>query len=677
MHFLFLLRALFDRGRTPDDVSLVGEMILDRAFASSGAADRSSLGVAGSSGSSGVAPRGLRTEVELVQPSVLQVAFRLGLLAGLLVYWTAAKLYDWLVVGWSLLFSLGGAGLRQETLVQRRAVRLRRILQRLGATFVKVGQQMSIRADVLAPAYCRELEKLLDRAGPLNQAYVRDVVESEIGRPLDDVFEEFDWNAIGQASISCVYQARLTGGDRVAVKIRRPRIVETFKADLAALGLVLRLAEFLTILRPGLTTPLREELGKLLLEELDLRIEARYQELFRRYIKGWSALNVTAPAIYPALCTERLMVSELIDDALSARRILEIISDGDAEGHRELQERNIDPVEVGRNLIRASHFQFFDCPFFHGDPHPANILVRDDNEVVLIDFGACGVFAESQRNYLRRMNYYQAREDIGGMVQCVIRLMEPLPPIEITAFRRDLESAWWQGFYGIQSRHADWWERTSFQLWTALLTTVREYEVPMPLNVLRMIRATLLYDTVGARLHPRLDVFEEFQHYLRFAAKRTKRDFEAWFTEQLVCGIDPLLFLRARQVVDVADGLVFEAQRFLSRTTPSFSALVSKGFTLVRLAIQWLFWSSLATVIAALYLAVMRFAQLPQAKPLSEMSLPDYTAMYADFLQIEFQQPGLGPAEWAVVAWVAVIALLTIKLLRDAGYRLKDKDQFL
>src|SRR5258707_10840978 len=101
-------------------------------------------------------------------------------------------------------------------------------------------------------------------------------------------------------------------------------------------------------------------------------------------------------------------------------------------------------------------------------------------------------------------------------------LMEPLPPIDIDEFRRKLEKQYWDGYYGVLSRHSDWRERTSYRVWLALFELVREYHIPLPLNMLRMIRATLLYDTIAARLYSQIDVFKEFRKYEKRVARRVR-----------------------------------------------------------------------------------------------------------------------------------------------------------
>src|SRR5687767_3514782 len=164
----------------------------------------------------------------------------------------------------------------------RRAVRLRLLLQKAGGTFVKIGQQLAMRLDLLPPEYCNELSKMLDRmpAFPLEEALA--TIARTTGKPWHDVFAVFDPEPVGSASIACVYQATLKDGTKVAVKIRRPGIAQVFMADLRVLDWLLGLAEFLSIVRPGFTAGLRHALRETLLQELDFRKEAHFQDIFRR-----------------------------------------------------------------------------------------------------------------------------------------------------------------------------------------------------------------------------------------------------------------------------------------------------------------------------------------------------------------------------------------------------------
>lgn len=614
---------------------------------------------AGLAAEGAVSAMDLPPDTDLVSASFFGVARRLFQLFFEILWFQIARLIDRLTVP-------SGPG-RDLTLTVRSARRLRVSLERLGGTFVKIGQQLAIRSDVLPPIYCRELEKLFDEAEPIPESYTRKIVERQTGKPLGETFASFEFPPIGSASVSCVYKARLKkNGAQVAVKVRRPGIVRAFKTDLAALDIVLETLEFLTVLRPRVTDTFRSETRLMLLEELDFRIEARYQELFRTYYKKRKKLRTTAPKIFPELCGREVIVSEFVA-GIWLKDMIAGLENGRKEYRRWLAERDIDPRKIARQLIRGSHYGFFECPFFHGDPHPGNILVKSGNRIVMVDFGACGVFGQRERHQLAQMHRYQAQEDVGGMVQCVIGLMEPLPPIDIDPFRRRLEDAWWKGFYGIKSKHAEWWERTSFRLWSALLREVRRAQIPLPLSVLRMVRATLLYDTVAARLFRGINVFKEYRWYFDRYARRVRRDMQRSFLRQLFCGPDPENYVRLNRIFEVGNLLLYQAELLLRRPLPDFSALVSKGWDLLKILLKWILVSTAVSLATAL-------TALPLIEDLNARTVWDYPAAFLrrfseGILAADVSGPG-----YLLAAWGILNLLIALKYLRAMWFRLSDKD---
>ncbi|HEX3554759.1 MAG TPA: AarF/UbiB family protein [Thermoanaerobaculia bacterium] len=591
-----------------------------------------------------------------VEPSAFRVAIRLFQLVAVIAYLAVAKFFDWLFWG-------RGQENREALLLERQAIRLREVLQGLGGTFVKVGQQMSIRTDVFHPIYCHELEKLLDDAEPIPFDYVREVFERQTGKSLAASFAFFDETPVGKASIACVYRAELQTGEAVAVKVRRPHIKRHFRTDLAALNWVLRTAEFLTILRPRVSVSFRTELELMLMEEVDFHLEMRYQELFRRYFKKRKKLNTTAPKVYFRLCGPDVLVTEFVTGVW----MKDVMAHLDDEGYLEwLRDQDIDPKRVAKQLVRASHYGFFECPFFHGDPHPGNILVQPGNRIVMVDFGACGVFAKRERIQLAQMHYYHSQEDVGGMVQCVIQLMEPLPPIDLDELRRRLENEWWKGFYGIKSRHAGWQERTSFRLWTALFREVRRFQIPMPLNVLRMIRATLLYDSVAARIYPRIDVFKEYGKYFDGYARHVQRQMQESFLRQLFCGPDPVQYVRLRRFIDVGELALRWAQSFLRRPLPDFAALVSKGYEIFMAILKWIFTSASISVAAlgvGIWVAMRRAGTIWL-----------YPGEFLAQLKHDLTTPGAQASEVIFGVWLGLMFLVTVKYLHQMWFRMRDKD---
>ena len=322
--------------------------------------------------------------------------------------------------------------------IERRAVRFRHALERAGGTFVKLGQQLAMRVDLLPWAYCVELSKMLDRMTPFPTEEALKAVERTIKRPWQDVFDVFDPNPIGSASLACVYQANLKDGTKVVVKVRRPGIKELFMADLQVLDWIAGSAEFLTFIRPGFTHKLRTELRDVLLEELDFRREGRFQDIFRRNARraGWKFF--TAARVHFEISGDEVLVQEFVS-GLWLWEVISIVEQNNVRGKALLKELNIDPAVVARRILMATFWSSDENIFFHADPHPANILVQPNNELTFIDFGSCGSFNSQQRVALEQMVLSMKNQDVEAMTRAALSLMEPLPPVDVPALVKHVQ----------------------------------------------------------------------------------------------------------------------------------------------------------------------------------------------------------------------------------------------
>ena len=454
----------------------------------------------------------------------------------------------------------------------RRAVRLRHTFERVGGTFVKLGQQLSLRLDLLPFEYCRELANLLDRGKPMPLSKGIDAVERAVGKPIADVFAAFDPDPIGSASIACVYQAVLKSGERVAVKIRRPEIGNTFSEDLKALKWLLRTLEWLTILRPGFSRNLHWDLQSMLMDELDFRQEARFQELFRRYARKDKQDHVTAPRLYPELSSAEVICQEYVE-GITLSELLEAVDHDDQDTLASLAKMGITPKKVAKRLGWTLYWSTQENLFFHADPHPANIFIQAKSRLVLIDFGACGSTHHKARRQQREVYHRLARHDIEGAARVALSIMEPLPRIAITELRKRAEAVWWKKIYALRSRHAPWWERTSASLWLAVLEVTRGYQIPLNLDVLRTIRATLLYDTLAARLWPKVSD-RLFGEYERKSYKRRAEQASALIREVS----DPAYMLsQAHELLELGERLRYKVELFADSQVTNFQELTNKA----------------------------------------------------------------------------------------------------
>jgi predicted unusual protein kinase regulating ubiquinone biosynthesis (AarF/ABC1/UbiB family) len=327
---------------------------------------------------------------------------------------------------------------------------------------------------------------------------------------------------------------------------------------------------------------------------------------------------------------------------------------------------DIDVKTVAKRLIRSSHYMFHECPLFHGDPHASNIVVQPNNKIIMVDFGACGVFSQRDRNLMWRLNYYYSKEDVAGMVDMVIGIMEPLPPVNLDNFRKELLDAWWKGFYGIKSEHAAWWERTSFRLWLAFYQLMQKYQIPIPRKMLRFVRATLLYDTVAARLDKKINVFKEFEKYARDVARRARRQIEACAIRQMFCGPDDSVFLKAEQIVNVGNDILYRARKFLDDPEFDVAEVAGKVSSAIRVFARFALLFSFTTVGSIILALVLHLKTRAAENP---HSMKDAVHPIID----AWEALG-GGGRALVITWLVIVLALIISYGRRLYLRFGDND---
>lgn len=483
------------------------------------------------------------------------------------------RLFAWLrVILTIVLGNFFDQVLRRDTL-ERRAGRFRRALERAGGTFVKLGQQLAMRVDLLPWAYCVELSKMLDRMTPFSTEEALRAVERTIKRPWQEVFDVFDPKPIGSASLACVYQATLKDGTKVVVKVRRPRIKELFVADLQVLDWIAGLAEFLTIMRPGFTQKLRVDLRDVLMEELDFRREARFADIFRRNAKkaGWKFF--TAPRIYFEFSGDEVLVQEFVS-GLWLWEVIALREQKNTRGLALLRDLNIDPAVVARRILLAFFWSADEHVFFHADPHPANILVRPNNEITFIDFGSCGSFNNQQRIALEQMVLSMKNQDVEAMTRASLSLMEPLPPVDLPSLVKQAQEEYMRVLhtFNTPAEYTQYWERTSARQWFVLIRVAQKFNLPMNLHMLRMIRATLLYDSIVLRLDNQLDRYQEYTDFMKIRAQLVKRKWRRKLRNNAGDGV----FLNIEDFENTFNDLMIRAQTTLSKPIVNLGSTVNK-----------------------------------------------------------------------------------------------------
>jgi ubiquinone biosynthesis protein len=275
--------------------------------------------------------------------------------------------------------------------------RLRSALEELGPTFIKLGQILSTRPDLLPQEYITELVKLLEHASPVSIQTIVETVEYELNRPIHEVFSSFDKEPVASASLSQVHKAVLKTNETVAVKVQRPNIVGIIEADLEIMYILVSLAQH-QLQKFGISDPvgLVNEFSNTLGKELDFRLEANNIQQFRDNFRNEKYVYI--PDVYDELCTRRLLT-------------MEFISGIGISNTESLCRKGYNLELIAQRCADVLLKSTLEQGFFHADPHPGNIYVLPDNMICLLDYGMIGRVSTNQREKLAWLMYYIAHSD--------------------------------------------------------------------------------------------------------------------------------------------------------------------------------------------------------------------------------------------------------------------------
>ena len=283
---------------------------------------------------------------------------------------------------------------------------MRQLLEELGPTFVKAGQILSMRSEILPDSFCRELSRLRTDVEPMDRDTLLETLRAEYDTPLEELFDAIDVVPLGSASVAQVHKARLVTGELVAVKVQRPHVRELMAQDISLMRSLARRAkrlmgddQFLDL------TSVVDELWQSFVEETDFLVEARSLEEFRR--NNADVRYVDAPRPHLGLCTRHIVVMDYVEG----------IPIGDTA---RLVDEGYDLAEIGTKLVDNYARQMLDDGFFHADPHPGNLVVRG-GKIVYLDLGIMGRLTAHDRAALSDMIFAVGRHDAAGLKDGLLR----------------------------------------------------------------------------------------------------------------------------------------------------------------------------------------------------------------------------------------------------------------
>ncbi|MDR3200179.1 MAG: AarF/ABC1/UbiB kinase family protein [Spirochaetales bacterium] len=393
----------------------------------------------------------------------------------------------------------GAAGSTRE---HSKWVRIRLLLEDLGVTYIKFGQIMSGRPDILPENLIRELEKLQSQVPPFSSEEARAILEEELKKPISEVFLEFSDTPLASASIAQVHTALLITGERVAIKIQRPHLEDIITTDIEIMHFFAALLEKL-ILRDAISaTAVIKEFGQSLNREIDFTAEAANIKKFGAQFRKTDRLRV--PKVYEEYTTKRVLVMERID-GIKVSDVRAILSAG------------CDPRKIALNGARIVARQIFEYGFFHADPHPGNILVLDDDVICFLDFGMMGFLLPRHRDILISMMMALFDRDERKLAQGILELSGSRSPANTEALEYEIFEI--MDTYASMSVEAV----NLGELVTRILRIVIAYRIQMPPGFFLLVKALVTIEGVALRLYPGFRMVVELEPVIKKMFLRSLR----------------------------------------------------------------------------------------------------------------------------------------------------------
>jgi ubiquinone biosynthesis protein len=442
---------------------------------------------------------------------------------------------------------------------------LREMLDELGPTFVKFGQLLSTRPDVVPPDIISELRGLQDDVRPFLYADVERTIREELGQPIERLFTEFDDRPVAAASIGQVHRATLPNGRRVVVKVQRPNAPRQIDADLALMYQAARLAkERIRALDFIDVNQLVDEFARSIRQELDYRLEARNADGFHRNFAGHP--HVAVPRVYWSYTRPRVLTLERLEGAQLADIEVEMWS---------LDQRR----RLAYLITEAWMTMIFRHGFFHGDPHPANILVLSPDRIGLVDFGATGKLTDDDMSRLTRLFIDAASENIELLPRRLADLGVRYPKEREEEFVAELRELYYR-YYGASLQEID-----PIQVIREAFGLIYAMNLRLPTRFVMLDKAIATLGSVGVELYPDFNVFEVAKPYARalmverFTPRRvaTRARREGWKLTQMAIDLPYQLHDTLEQVRDgqIEVGFVHKGlDEFMAKLDVLFNRLV-------------------------------------------------------------------------------------------------------
>lgn len=380
--------------------------------------------------------------------------------------------------------------------------RLRKAFEKLGPTFIKLGQILSLRPDLVPKEYVKELGKLQDRVPPFSYKEVEKIIQEELKKPIDKLFNDFSQKPIASASISQVHKAKLKNGSLVAVKVQRPKVKEIMETDIEIMFYLANLLEkHSKRIRKYKPARIVQEFKEWTEKELDFEIEAENAKTFCKNFKNSNTVKI--PKVFDSYSSKKILTLEFID-GIELHKIEQLKG-----------KKGYSLNEIIKNGFDSILTQVFIHGFFHADPHPSNILVLKGNKIALVDFGIVGHFDNSLKQKSINLLYGIVEEDMDAIVDTFLDMgLVEEEETDIEQFKTDVKKV----IDPLQkSKLKD--VKISYVL-EEVLDIAFKHHVKMPLDFVLFGKAIVEIEGVGLEYDPNFKFVENVKPFLEKLIKK-------------------------------------------------------------------------------------------------------------------------------------------------------------
>ncbi len=381
-------------------------------------------------------------------------------------------------------------------------IALREVMEELGATFVKLGQLLSLRSDFLPKEYCEEFEKLQDDVPAFEYFKVKKIIETDLGKPLNKIFKEFEKKPIASASVGQVHKAKLKNGKIVAVKVQRPNIAKIFKTDIELLYEFADLAEkYMPELKQYNIKLIVEEFEKYTRKELDYKIEGKNLDIFYQIYKYNKYIHI--PKVYWDYSTSKILTMEFMEGV----KISEIQDFKKLKSHKKT---------ICRLLTQGFIVQTLEFGVFHADPHPGNIFVQKNNNIALLDFGIIGRLTPDLKESLGKIFVGLIKHDLDVLTDGFMEVGIVEGDIDLKKFKEDLYESL-SYYYNISLKQTN-----MSHFFYDVFALARRYKMHFPSNFVLLIKAMATTEGFCKKLDPDFNFVQVSQKYAEELVKKRR-----------------------------------------------------------------------------------------------------------------------------------------------------------